>query len=159
MSALTKKILESGLVDEATARMMEKWGVLPEGSSDLVQQQTLKDATRSQLMKFAEDIGDEVEKHHRLKETMLDLKTIRWPATVSVWAETHRVSGEHPIHAVIDYMGRYYFRPGDVDLSWFVPGRRIVRGPGIGTHETIMEVTELFVGDDVAAIQVTARKE
>ncbi len=53
MKELTKKILESGLVDKTTAKLMEKWGQLEEGSSELVDHHAL---TRKTLEDFIEDI-------------------------------------------------------------------------------------------------------
>lgn len=154
MSDLTKRILESGLVDETTAVIMEKWGVIPEGSSELARRQALKDATREQLIKFAEDVGDEVDKHRRLKETMLDLNQLRWPATVDIVDGAGMRSG--PFVAVVDRMGRYYFQPQQDTKDVLVPGRTLLSREQ-NDSATILEVTELFVGDQVAAIQVSTK--
>ena len=155
MSELTKRILESGLVDEATASMMEKWGVIPEGSAELAKRQELKDATRGELLKFAEDIGAEVDKHRRLKETMLDLNQLRWPATVKIGNGKNdlRVG---PFTAVVDRMGRYYFQPDLDTKKWLIPGYALFNAER-NEVDTILEVTELFVGDQVAAIQVSTK--
>jgi hypothetical protein len=164
MSELTNKILESGLVDEHTAVLMEKWGYLPEGAAAIAKdkENILKNATKEQLTKLAEGIGEEVERKLRLKESMLDLDKIRWPVVVDIWKGTAVVA--HKIVGVIDRMGRYYFRPADVQMGWFVPGYTIARSVVSGSidtsknHiETILESTELYLNEQVMAIQVSTR--
>lgn len=157
MKELTKKILESGIVDEATAAMMERWGVLEEGASELAKKATLKDATREELIKFAEEVGEEVEKERKLKETMFDLNQLRWPVAICFGEHPGEPLTSGPIQALIDRMGRYYFRPQDMKSGWLVPGRFIVRNVegAFSKRETILEVSELFIGDQVAAIQVS----
>ena len=163
MKELTKKILESGLVDEATAQLMEHWGVLPEGAAELAKNPKLKDATRDQLMKFGEELGEALDRERRLRETMLDLNQLRWPAKVNIIDTTQQPPAVRAqgVDAVIDRMGRYYFRPADVHKNWFVPGFQIIRETlhlsGDTPPETILEVSELFVGDQVAAIQVSTK--
>lgn len=155
MSDLTKKILESGLVDEATVRMMEKWGTVPEGSAELAKRQELKDATKEQLIRFAEDIGVEVDKQRRLKETVLDLNQLRWPATVEI-SNSHNNLYVGPFTAVVDRMGRHYFQPHPDTRKWLIPGY-VLRNRERNESYPILEVTELFVGDQVAAIQVSTK--
>lgn len=121
MKPLTEKVLKSGLVDKHMAEMLEKWGNLPEGAADLVNDNALKDATREQLTKLGEELGDEVDKLRTLRETQLDLDKIRWPVSVTVIDDkgTYLV---HDLAAVIDRMGRIYFRIQDVREEWLVPG-------------------------------------
>lgn len=156
MNEVTKKVLESGLVDTAMAQMMEKWGVLPEGSSELTKNDRLKNATREQLVKFGEELGDALDRERRLKETMLDLNYLRWPAWVQIISTRPGDPITEGISGVIDRMGRYYFRPKDVKKEWFVPGYILRRGAH-GQNEVILEVSELFVGDQVAALQVSVK--
>lgn len=151
MSQLTEKILRSGLVDKHTAALMEKYGLLEAGSVEKVNEDALKGATRQQLVQLAEDLAVEAEREFALKETMLDLNQLRWPVTVAIKS----VGLVHDaISALIDRMGRYYFRPQDVSLRLLVPGFRLVVFPSM-KEETIVEVTELFIGEQVAAIQVS----
>lgn len=150
MSQLTEKILRSGLVDKHTAALMEKYGLLEEGSTEKVNEDALKGATRAQLERLAEDLAVEAEREFALKETMLDLSQLRWPVTVRVNSDGVKSA---PMSALIDRMGRYYFRPQDVNKSWFVPGYSIDRDGYL--PQTIIESTELFVGDQVVAIQVS----
>lgn len=157
MKDLSKRILESGLVDETTALMMEKWGVLEEGASDLTKKEELKNATREQLMKFADEVADKVDEDRRLRETMLDLNQLRWHVPVKLAAKDIGLFHVDPISALVDRMGRYYFRPQDVDRAWLVPGHLIV-GQGMAGKDVVMlEVTDLFIGDQVAAIQVSTQ--
>lgn len=161
MSELTKKILESGLVDETTAKLMEKWGFLEEGSSDLaagkaeaLERATVEKDVRETLIKMAERIGHDVDTLRRSRETMLDLNQLRWPASVFV----SKPDGSSPsavLDALIDRMGRYYFRSQDVNVKWFVPGYLITRNGNV--PETILEVSELFLGDQVVAVQVSTK--
>ena len=164
MKELTKKVLESGLVDEATAALMERWGTLPEGAAALAKEPKLKDATREQLMKFAEDIGDEVEKKAKLRESMLDLNQIRWPAKVSIF-RTGQLGEEivaDMLSCVIDRMGRYYFRVDDVDTKWFVPGFWIQRHMNVLSKappvEEILEADIIYLEEHPICVQVTTRR-
>lgn len=165
MSDLLKKILESGLVDEATAKLMEKWQALPEGSAELAEgkAESLSASTKKVLTKFAEDVGYEVEKQRKLKETVLDLQQLKWP--VSAMIVDPRGDVKTFVSGLLDRFGRYYFRPQDVMKEWFVPGftlcRQVTNSPSVlgpGTlSETILEVTELYAGDQVIAIQVSTQ--
>lgn len=132
--------------------LLEKWGNLPEGASELVNNNELKDATRSQLTKFAEELGDEVVKEHVLKETNLDLDRLRWPTTVTVRSFSNP---DLKFNAVIDHMGRFFFRFQDVEQEYFIPGYFLIRDEEPGVQETILESTVLYVGDHPVCIQVT----
>lgn len=153
MSQLTEKILRSGLVDKHTAALMEKYGLLEEGSTEKVNEDALKGATRVQLEKLAEDLAVEAERELALKETMLDLNQIRWPVAVMIKSELGKLHVD-PITALVDRMGRYYFRPQDVSYDMLIPGFHLIVSPR-AKDVTITEVQELFVGDQVAAIQVS----
>ena len=162
MSDLTKKILESGLVDETTAKLMERWGYLPEGSSELavgkaeaLERATVEKDIRATLTKMAEKIGHDVDALRKTRETMLDLTHLRWPVTVMLKSSQGLMHADS-LTALIDRMGRYYFRPQDVEKTWLIPGHLIVNFPSM-REETVLEVTDLFVGDSVAAIQVSTK--
>jgi hypothetical protein len=173
MSDLTKKILESGLVDEATARLMERWGNLPEGSAELTKNKPehLQNATREELMKFAEDIGEEVDKQRRMRETMLDMDRLRFPVHVKIYKQ-HIITddGAHMgktlvagnVNGVIDRMGRYYFRFQDVRENWFVPGY-VIQKQESGEEKvtfSLEEITEsqvLSAGESPVCIQVSVQ--
>jgi hypothetical protein len=157
MSDLRDKVLRSGLIDKHTAALLERYELIQEGESDKVPDgDPLHDATKAELELLVRDLDSEIDKEARMRETMLDLDKLRWHTKVVVWSNTTRVTGEHPIDAVIDRQGRYYFRIQDVDPTWFVPGRRIIR-EGFKAHELILEASPLYLGDQVVCIQVTTQ--
>lgn len=53
MKELTKKVLESGLIDRATAALLEKWGALDPDETDLVGRERI---TKQTLHDFVEDL-------------------------------------------------------------------------------------------------------
>lgn len=66
MKELTKKVLESGLIDKPTATLMERWGQLDPGASDLTDEHKLTGALeRSKDERFIrqtlEDFVEELE--------------------------------------------------------------------------------------------------
>lgn len=176
MKDLTEKILKSGLVDKHTAELMEKYGILEEGSADKVNEDALKNATREQLIKLADDLSDAADRSDALRETALDLERLRWPASVAIYhpqefdtqtdvslpVRTRKmVAGA--VDAVMDRMGRYYFRIQDVKKEWFVPGYLFERTAQSELAkkkvlEEVLEVQPLNIGEEVVCIQVTTRR-
>lgn len=159
MKPIVEKVLKSGIVDRGMVELLERWGNLPEGSSELLKNETLKDATKEQLQKFAEDLANEVATAHILKETNLDLDRLKWPIEVSV-LDQYKAQIACKVTAVIDRMNRYFFRIQDVKKEWFTPGFTIVRNDPHNNElrkETILEADTVFVGPDPVAIQVTTR--
>jgi hypothetical protein len=160
MKPIVEKVLSSGLVDKATAQLMEQWGYLPEGSADKVNEDKLKNATQETLTKLANDLATEVEKEHALRETYLDLERLRWPVSNISISKPSGVAGESisladKLVAVVDRMGRYFFRIQDVKQEWFVPGYYLVRESG---EEKILQAQVLYVGEQGVCIQVTTDK-
>lgn len=162
--SLTDKVLKSGLVDRHTAEMMERWGYLRPGSAEQVNENALKDATKAQLTKLAEELDDEIDAELRRRETRLDLDKLRWPVEVDlVTSSGVHVSMKTP--AVVDRVGRYYFRMEDVDPEWFVPGYLLKRTQRVKTSswetklvvEEVLEATVLYSGESAVCVQVTAR--
>jgi hypothetical protein len=154
-SGLVKKVLESGLVDKATAELMEVWGYLPDGAADLVKEDALKDATHEKVAALAKDLADELEKEHHLRETYLDLERLRWPASVCIYKpdDTLIISGAV---GLMDRMGRYYFRIQDVDQAWFVPGYDLLRQTPKGmVKEHIFQSQVLYLGRVGICVQVS----
>jgi hypothetical protein len=159
MKPIVEKVLSSGLVDKATAQLMEQWGYLPEGSADKVNEDKLKDATQETLTKLAADLATEVEKEHALRETYLDLERLRWPVTDISLKKPDEAEGSpllaEKLVAVVDRMGRYFFRIQDVKQEWFVPGYFLVRETG---DEKVLQSQVLYVGEQGVCIQVTTDK-
>lgn len=166
MKPIVEKVLKSGIIDKGMAEILEKWGNLPDGASGLVEGNTLANATRDHLEKIATEFGDAVADLHLVRETQLDLDRLRWPTKVSVVAKYEAIPGPensiYDIPAVMDRMGRLFFRSQDVKKEWFVPGYRITRkqfkpeeGLEVLVWEQILESTVLFTGEQPIAIQVT----
>lgn len=156
MNPLTEKVLKSGLIDKATAELMEKFGMLEEGAASKVEENILKNATKEKLEQITEALAEEVERQQTLRETYLDLNRLRWPVKVSVWNGLSKVV-DHDIDAVIDREGRYYFRAQDVDEHWFVPGYVIVRKGK--KRETILESQKLFIDETAVCLQVQTQED
>lgn len=167
MKPIVKKVLQSGLVDKSMVELFEKWGNLPAGSSELVNDDALKNATKEHLYKLAEEIGTEVDKERTLKETQLDLDKLRWPKTVSIARNLEEGGTEllqEDIVVMVDRMGRYYFRPEDVEESTLVPGRLLLvkqkpvsNGPFVhpALKQQILEVSPLYIGESLVCFQVS----
>jgi len=155
MKPIVEKVLSSGLVDKATAKMMETWGYLPEGAADKVNEDKLKNATLETLTNLANDLAVAVEQEHALRETYLDLERIKWPASIE---GIYQPMAGQPVElarnltAVVDRMGRYYFRIQDVAQEWFVPGYLLCHK---GRNEKILQAQILYVGDQGVCMQVT----
>lgn len=170
VSKLTKELLQSGLIDESMVAMMERWGTLPEGSTQYVNNDALKEVTRAELTQLTERIATEVEKRRLLKETNLDLNRLKWPVNVYISDTSVRLRKDdwmaylkaaHPrFTAMRDRMGRYFFRPDDLRITHtkVVPGHFLIN-VDTGDEEVVAEISELFVGDQVAAIQVSVLNE
>lgn len=71
MRELTKKILESGLVDKHLALAMERWGNLDRGDAEVV---GTAPVTKETFEKFADDIAMLIDPDEPLRETLLDLE-------------------------------------------------------------------------------------
>jgi len=158
MKPIIEKVLESGLVDKGTAQLMELWGYLPDGASDKVNEDKLKNATQETLTKLANDLAVEVEKEHALRETYLDLERLKWPAAIDAIYKPMLGQPEElasNLVSVVDRMGRYYFRIQDVKQDWFVPGYLLHRNGG---DEKILQSQVLYVGEQGVCIQVTTDK-
>lgn len=154
MSELADKFLRSGLIDKHTAALLEKYSIIEPGEAEKVPEgNPLAEATKAQLTKLAEELAFEAEKDQALKETILDLEKLRWPVTVTI-INPQSITGNVAVSvgAVIDRMGRYYFRAQDVKEAWFVPGY-VIRTKG--KAETIIEVTPLYIGDALVCYQVS----
>jgi len=169
MKPFMEKVLKSGLVKRGTVELLEKWGNLPEGATDLVKEEFLKGCTQSHLTEFAERVADEIEAEHTLRETNLDLGALKWPSVVTVISQYKSFPGPkesiYNIPSMIDRMGRLFFRVEDVDESWFIPGYRLSRKQfnreskcHVESIEEVLEVQPLYVGDQKIALQVTVQR-
>lgn len=166
MKPIIEKVLKSGLVDKHMVEMMEKFGQLPPGSVDLVREDALKDATKNQLYKLAEEIGNEVDKERTLRETQLDLDKVRWPALVNQITTDKGEALALQVPCVIDRMGRLYFRIQDVNEAWFVPGYTLTRTELDKTRvgylnefkDQIIESSVLYADSTPVCVQVSVHR-
>ena len=158
MKPLTEKFLASGMLDKATVRIMEQMGLLPEGSTDKTKEDALKDKTKAELVKLADDLMGEVEKANLIRETSLDLDRLRWPAEISVQSNTDEFVVTK-VQSVMDRMGRYYFRTQDVEEAWFVPGYVLLRQMPNGSlkREMIVEAQTLYIDTTPVCVQVATK--
>jgi hypothetical protein len=159
--SIIDKVLESGLVDKATAELMEHFGYIAPGSAEKVNEDKLKDSTKEHLTKLANELAVEVEKENALRETYLDLERIRWPVTINIIAKgSTTLENGAELQGVMDRMGRYYFRIQDVDPSWFAPGFIIRRSTPKGpVMETIWQSQTLYIGEVGVCVQVSVDPE
>ena len=166
LKPIVQKVLESGLVDKGAAELMELWGYLPHGASESVNEDALKNATQEKLSSMAKELANAVETEHHLRETYLDLERLRWPATVFIGFPrgaydgnsklTTTLAHDTPLQAVMDRMGRYYFRLQDVDEKWFVPGFILSRESPRGFREEMITQSQiLYVGNQGICVQVS----
>jgi hypothetical protein len=163
MKPIVEKVLSSGLIDKATAELMEVWGYLPGGASSKVNEDALKNATQEKVSGLAKELANELEKEHHLRETYLDLERVRWPALVRLDIPSNMVAKKDTIMpiahlaGVVDRMGRYYFRLQDVNPDWFVPGFIITQSTAAGEQkqERIYQSQVLYIGEQGVCVQVS----
>jgi hypothetical protein len=146
MKPIVKKIIESGLVDRHAVQLMEKWGQVDRGASDLVGRQDLRAATETSLTKFAEEVEGLIEQdREEVRETKL---------AIQVGSPILATYGGQKIVLFRDNMGNFLFPltaegqiiPGSLfqttdDVSWVV-----------------LSSEKLFVGDQPYTIQVQASR-
>jgi len=157
--SVIERVLKSGMVDKHTTALMERWGMLPEGSSDTAPEASRKRA-REQLSRLAEELEEEIEKEVSLRETKLDLDRLRWPVEVDVFHGDREQARFLSLKGVTDRMGKYYFRAEDVRFEDAIaPGMWIVLRTGGAPEEPeeVLEVQPLYVGEAVVCLQVTVR--
>ena len=155
VSALTKRVLESGLIDESMAAMMEQWGTLPEGASQYVNNDALKNVTRQQLAVLTEKLSIEIDKQRSIKETNLDLNRLKWPVSLRVIDPNSTSSlSRRSVTAMRDRIGRYFFRTEDAKSNKIIPGF-LLENDETKEREVVAEVSPLYVGEEIAAIQVS----
>jgi hypothetical protein len=142
MKELTRKILESGLVEKHAVLLMEKWGQLDPGAADLVGR---KQVTVESLSKFVEEIDQLVslDAAGDTKETRLEVYT-----SSKVSLRKQGVVG--CFEAAIDDMGHLLVDPS-VNL---IPGDILVREAD-GVMHQVLEVTRIYQNDQLVTQQVS----
>lgn len=166
MKELTRKILESGIVDKHVARLMERWGQLDDGASDLVGK---KRVTRQTLEEFIEDLEQTVEDQvGKLRETSLDLYVNG--DLVAFWPHLDK---KVSARAHVDLMGNIIIQSKFMQPSWgFVRGDvielltvRIGRSVGKPTSiedalkaYRILDVNSIYEGEKAIAFRLSVEE-
>ena len=139
MKEILKKILESGLVDKHVARLMEKWGMLPQGAEEQV-----RTATKTQFNELMEEISDLV--YEDKKETIIEVFT-----KDKVIVE-FSVADEGPVitlHGYIDRLGTFYFDIGICKEEWFAAGTELCVPEFTGEPVYTVTGRQILYKDDV----------
>lgn len=159
MKAIVSKILKSGLVEKHTAQLLEQWGSLPDGSTELVKNVTIQDLTEAQLIRLVEDISEELESSLSVKETVLDLDKLQWPVEVSVieYDKKGNYRSEAKVSAVEDNMGNMYFRADEAPLKLLIPGNYVCRAnvSDLKKLQTIASVDPMYMDQTPICYRVT----
>lgn len=163
---MTEKILKSGLIDKAMVDMLVKMGSLPEDALEQVKEDALKGAPVEVLHKLADDMAGMMEDEQTfIRETHLDLRLLKWPVSgIDIYNPKTASYVAQGLTAMVDSMGRYYFRIQDVKESWFVPGYDLRRSKILhekgGLHEQyasmIVESQVLYTNEKPVCLQVRA---
>lgn len=149
MKPLTKKILESGLVDAHAARLFRRWGSLDDmdviGQIQIAKKMIIGDF----LEEFIDDLENLLEKEKEFKETRLGM-VVKPPKAF------HVVGMNLSFYASEDEMGRLI-----VDKDNPVTRGTVLVAVGVGMFPevTVLDVELIWSGDSVVAKQLTIRKE
>jgi len=147
MSEITKKILESGLVDEHTAKLFAKWGAIEPSQAEAAPEKAQLE-TREQLLSFVHDLekllGQEV---GVFRQTRLD-----WLAETLLV----RPSWGAPVAAALDEAGRLLCGPS---FSGRAGDEVIIESAGRLSKATVADVEALYKGDQVSGYLVTLGRE
>jgi hypothetical protein len=150
MKDIVKKVLEAGLVSKHTALLMEKWGTLDRGASDLVDSENIHEMSEKTLLRFVEDIEALIERERdSVRETALSIRMAN-PFQVSL----SRSSGIRVPYVVFkDEMGRFIFPSyAHEEISEGDIFTRVTTGE----KWKVTEVVPLYVGEDLCAVRVVA---
>jgi len=143
--------------------------LLPKNSTSVVNEETLKNATREQLLKLTEELANVVVEHQKVRETSLDINKLKWPTIIEIVVNRENSSPKavitKQIPALIDTVGRLFIRYDEVKESWFRPGFILERKAHKGVDkkititEVILESDIFYVGEKPVCIQLTVRQE
>lgn len=153
MKPLVKRILEAGLVDKHTVKLLEKWKHLDDGASNIVGNKDVRKVSARALVTFAEEIEDLVESSREAeRETRLAIQVgepflIRWKSSSQ---EPHQSSAN--IVVFKDNMGNFIFPPTAEAL---LMRREQFVEISDGTVWSVVDYVPLYVGDVMYAYQVT----
>lgn len=147
MKTIVKKILEAGLVEKNAVQLMEKWGSLDRGASDLVGRKDLRAATESTLTKFAEEVDDLMEKERE------ELREARLAIQVGEPFLANWLGSSTKMVLFKDNMGNFMFPL--MEASNLIPGAEFEVSNG--ERWEVLVITKLYLGEQAYAFQVLAK--
>lgn len=145
MRELTKKILETGLVDETVAALLKKWGAITPEEFLLVQHKQVAHETLETFLEKLDELLD-TETEADVKETRLEVRITKAPFEVTP------LNGSTPFWVAEDEMGRWVTSKNI----------RVIPGNKFSCDSDVYEVTEIvpiYQNDVVTALQLTVEKE
>lgn len=144
MKPIVKKILESGLVEKNAVLLMEKWGHMDRGASELVGTKDIRTATESTLTKFAEEIEDLLEQdREEVRETRLAIQV--GEPMLAQWVSSPAIGPIKMSNSMVlfrDSMGNFIFPVREDEL---VKAGAVFRTTD-GVEHTILSYDVLSVG-------------
>jgi len=160
MKPIVEKILKAGLVDKHTTQLMEKWGQIDRGASDLVGADDLKKASEESLTQFAEEVEMLIEKdREELRETRLAIQVgepmlVEWTSKIigapSFSGDIH-MNHNHKIVVFKDNAGNFIFPL--LEKNSIYPGAAFQTKDG--ERWEILDSSVLYIGEQPYAIQVS----
>lgn len=142
MKELSKKVIESGLIEKHVVKMMEDWGYMDQGAADLVGKKKL---TQENLEQFLEDIEALVSPDKPMQETRLEVQAQN---SFNLSTEDGRV-----FTAVEDDMGKFIVPP---HVSPY-PGQRLLRD-GRFFFGVVHLSTPLYQDEKLVAFEITIHR-
>jgi hypothetical protein len=142
MRAVTKKILESGLVDKHAAAMLARWGTIEQDDAHRAGRQSFE--TKEQLEAFAEELEE-------LLEREADI-TRETPFEVHLGV---------PFRFVVSRTSQSWIGCRDkLDHIICSPKLDVMRGDILhedhGMRRQVLDINKLYRGDEVHALELTA---
>lgn len=131
MKPLTRKILESGLITKAVAEMMEQWGHLDGGASDLVGRKKLTEDTLQRFVDQIEALVDD----HSFKEVSLEVPISRFHELYSRDVGFFSAAEDRLGRLVVHF--RYHLIPGSI----------LYKEDKVTPSHRIMSIETVYVSD------------
>lgn len=148
MKPVTKKILESGLLDKHTIAMLDRWGasIVRHGSDEHPVTEGQKIETKEQLEQFVEELEELLDKEEEvMRETPLD-----WPASGKPTGYQIKGNPQGLFIGCLDSMGRLVVNP----MTRFKRGLAIINR--VTDQEfKILEIDFFYQGEKVIAQLLT----
>jgi hypothetical protein len=150
MKPISKKVVEAGLVDKHTVRLMQKWGYMSIGPDDDNPGKQVQRDCRESLTEFVDDLDNLLaqEEEVGIKETRLSI-TLTDPLKVT-WVGT-----DSPFVIFRDEAGKFIF-PASHIIENGMRFSSVLSGGRRGTSFMITDHVPLWHDDVLYAYQVDA---